>query len=715
MTSELPPQAEANEIDLGQIIGELIDHKKLILLVTSISIIVAIIYAIFTTPIYQADALIQVEQRQDNTLLDSLNKVLPESQPISAPEIALLQSRMILGKTVDDLNLQAKIQQHYFPIIGRGWSRLMGEKSGKLILNRFYLADDKSKKPLIVSMGKNNRFTLHGEGINLQGEVGKAVSAAGVSIEISTLSAPAGTEFAITKTTRLDAITQLQGALKISEMGEGSGILNLKLTNDDGELAQRELDSISENYLEQNIARQAAQDSKSLDFLQQQLPIIRQNLDNAESKLSNYRKQSDSVDLNLQARSALEQIVNVDDQLNQLTFREAEISQLFTKDHPTYIALLEKRRTLESEKKRLNKQVASLPAAQQQVLMLSRDVDSGRAVYMQLLNRQQELTIAKNSAIGNVRIIDSAVTPSIPIKPNKKIIILAGLVLGVVLSCGLVLVRIFLRNGLMSVEQIEELGISVYATIPESKMLVNLRKKTRIKKNNKNDRVLLAEVNPTDEAIEAIRGLRTSLYFSMMEDKDKVIMLSGASPSTGKSFISTNLAIVLAETSQRVLLIDGDMRKGYIHKSFSVENNCGLSTLLTEKENYHSYVKKSKSSNIDIITRGLTPPNPAELLMSQRLKGLIEWANDNYDIIIIDTPPILAVTDAAIISRYANTNLLVTRYELNSAKEVMAAIRRFEQNGIKVKGTIFNAIRETMSSYYSYGYKNTGYSYKMRN
>src|SRR5690606_33310039 len=144
-------------------------------------------------------------------------------------------------------------------------------------------------------------------------------------------------------------------------------VLNLSLTGPEPDLIARSLDSITENYLRQNIDRQAAQDAKSLAFLQRELPQIRADLDLAEERLNSYRKQRDSVDLTLEAKSVLEQIVNADNQLNELTFREAEISQLFKKDHPTYRALNEKRQTLENEKARLNKRVTAMPSTQQEI------------------------------------------------------------------------------------------------------------------------------------------------------------------------------------------------------------------------------------------------------------------------------------------------------------------------------------------------------------
>ncbi|EPJ5738128.1 GNVR domain-containing protein, partial [Klebsiella oxytoca] len=289
-----------------------------------------------------------------------------------------------------------------------------------------------------------------------------------------------------------------------------------------------------------------------------QLPKVQNDLNIAEDKLNQYRRQKDSVDLSLEAKSVLEQIVNVENQLNELTFRESEISQLYTKEHPTYKALLEKRKTLQDEKIKLNERVSGMPKTQQEILRLSRDVESGQAVYMQLLNRQQELSIAKSSAIGNVRIIDTAVTETKPVQPKKFIIVLAGIVLGFIISVGLVLLRVFLRQGIESPEQLEERGINVYASIPVSEAFAKkaVQKKYWNKTPNSEAQGFLAVENPADLAIEAIRGLRTSLHFAMMEARNNVLMISGASPNAGKTFVSTNLAAVIAQTGKRVLLID---------------------------------------------------------------------------------------------------------------------------------------------------------------
>ncbi|HDE1290382.1 TPA: polysaccharide biosynthesis tyrosine autokinase [Klebsiella pneumoniae] len=705
---------EKDEIDLGRLIGEFIDHRKLIISVSSLFTLLALLYAIFATPIYQADALIQVEQKQANAILSNLSQMLPDSQPQSAPEIALLQSRMILGKTVDDLNLQTRIKQKYFPLIGRGFSRLSGEKSGIVTISRLYLPDNgKDESDLLLTVKDSNHYIISNDDFEIEGKVGELLDEKGISLKVDAIDAIPNTQFIITYVSRLKAITDLQEKLAVNDQGKDTGILTISMTGDNPQLIEKIVDSISENYLAQNIARQAAQYAKSLDFLSKQLPQVRSDLDQAEDKLNQYRRQSDSVDLSLEAKSVLDQIVNVDNQLNELTFRESEISQLYTKEHPTYKALMEKRKTLQDEKLKLNKRVSAMPETQQEILRLSRDVESGRAVYMQLLNRQQELNIAKSSAIGNVRIIDNAVTQPKPVKPKKIIIVLIGIFLGIVVSAGIVLLKVLLRRGIETPEQLEELGINVYASIPVAEAFA--RKKVNDKgwgnRNSEQSQSFLAIENPADLAIEAIRGLRTSLHFAMMEARNNVLMISGASPNAGKTFVSSNLAAIIAQTGKKVIFIDTDMRKGYTHKLFNVKNDKGLSDILSGKSDINGAVRTIEQANFDYISRGAVPPNPAELLMHRRFGELLNWASERYDIVVLDTPPILAVTDAAIIGNYAGTTLLVARFELNTAKEIDISVKRFEQTGVNVKGCILNGVVKKASSYYGYGYNHYGYSY----
>lgn len=190
----------------------------------------------------------------------------------------------------------------------------------------------------------------------------------------------------------------------------------------------------------------------------------------------------------------------------------------------------------------------------------------------------------------------------------------------------------------------------------------------------------------------------------MMQAQNNVLMLTGVSPSISKTFVCANLAAVISQTHKRVLLIDCDMRKGYTHELLGTNNVDGLSDILAGKGEIASCAKPTAIANFDLIPRGQVPPNPSELLMSERFGELIAWASSRYDLVLIDTPPILAVTDAAIVGRHAGTTLMVARYAVNTLKEVETSLSRFDQNGIQVKGVILNSIFRRATGYQDYGY-----------
>lgn len=707
-----------DEIDLGRLIGNLLDNRWLIVGVTTLFAVIGIVYSLFATPEYQSDSLIQVEQNAGNSLLNNLSEMIPTSQPASSTEIELIQSRMVIGKAIDDLNLDTSVKEEFFPIFGRGWARLTGKKPGKIALSRFNMPSSMMDQSLVLTVTGENSYTLSADSkVIVDGKVGDFVSKDGISLLVSDIVADVGTEFKIEKRPRLVTVNDILASLSVEDKGKDTGVLSLSYVGDDPVLVQKTLDSIGNNYLLQNVERKSEEAAKSLDFLKDQLPSVRNSLDKAEDKLNQFRQQNDSVDLSLEAKSVLDTIVSVDTQLNELTFKEAEISKLYTKEHPAYRALLEKRGTLEKESERLNKRVSAMPKTQQEILRLTRDVDAGKEIYMQLLNKQQELSITKASTVGNVRIVDSAVTQPKPVKPKKAIIIFLAVFLGAVLSIAIVLLKTIFRKGIETPEELEQEGINVYASIPLSEWQQKKdRESFAVAKRKSNTRSLnlLAVGNPADLAIEAIRSLRTSLHFAMLEAKNNVLMISGASPNIGKTFVSMNLAAVIAQSGLRILVIDADMRKGYSHTLLGLSWQNGLSDILSKQITAANAVKKTSIDSMDFISRGQIPPNPSELLMRPEFSEFVEWASESYDLVLIDTPPILAVTDAAIIGNHAGTSLMIARFGLNTVKEIDVSIRRFDQNGVDIKGVILNAVEKRASSYYgNYGYYQ--YEYKSEN
>ena len=702
---------ENHEIDLIRLLGEMIDHRAVILSITFIFTLLAGLYAFLATPVYRADALIQVEGKQDNSLLKNLKQFGSEMSPDVQPEILLLKSRMILGATVDELGLAQHVTQRTYPVVGGLWARLQGRKPATIDFGWLQLPPVKDKpRTLVLTVLEKGAYRLEGDNFYAEGMERKPFEKEGVSLLVSKLNAPTGTQFTLQTRPRLEAINLLSTQFSVVESAKQSGVLTLTLTGTDPDRIALVLNRIANNYLQQNIARQEAQDARSLAFLQQQLPKIRSELDLAEERLNQYRKQRDSVDLSLEAKSVLEQIVNIENQLNELTFREAEISQLFKKDHPNYRALREKRQTLEQERIRLNQRVAAMPSTQQDILRLSRDVESGRTIYLQLLTRQQELNISRSSAIGNVRIIDSAVTQPDPIKPRKALVIVFGILLGLILSVGLVLVRMALRRGINTADQLEGLGVQVMATLPRSAWLwkkTNLRRKRAFGtrwKHRITDVPFLPVDRPADIFVEAVRGLRTSLHFTLQDAANRIVMISGPTQDCGKTLVSTSLAAIEAQAGLSVLFIDADMREGYVHNVFGLTNHTGLSGVLDGKCECQEAIQRYEKGNIDVLTCGPVPLRPSELLMSERFRAVMTWANEQYDLVILDTPPVLAVTDASVAAPVAATSLLVARFAKTSLKEMENSIKRLQQTGAYINGTVLNDVVKSAALYYRAGY-----------
>ncbi|WP_180834029.1 polysaccharide biosynthesis tyrosine autokinase, partial [Vibrio parahaemolyticus] len=549
------------------------------------------------------------------------------------------------------------------------------------------------------------KLTEDNGSVVLEGKVGELLEKNGYQFLATELVAQTGDSFTVSKISKLDAINKLQENLSISERGKQTGIISLSFSGEDRTKIQAILNDISQNYFLQNVQRNSAEAEQSLEFLKGHLPDIKTKLTASEDVLNRFRQENESIDLGLEAQSTLKVMVELEAQLNELTFKESEISQRFTQDHPAYKSLLDKRQTLLKEKERLNKQVQKLPKTQREVLRMTRDVEVNQQIYIQLLNKVQELNIIKAGTVGNVRILDSAQSFSKPIKPKKALIVVLATLLGGMAGVAFVLIRAAFHRGVETPDQIEQMGIPVYASVPKSiQQLEFASKLKRNKSKGNNELVLLAEANPADLSIEALRSLRTSLHFAMMEAKNNVLMISGPAPSIGKTFVSTNFAAVAAKTGQKVLLIDADMRKGYLQQCFGLRWDNGLSEYLSGKVAPSNIIKSTSIDNLNVVTRGQVPPNPSELLMHPRFKSFIDDMSAEYDLVIIDTPPVLAVTDPSIVGALAGTTLMVARFDQTTLKEIEVARGRFEQSGVEVKGVILNAVEKKASNSYGYGY-----------
>lgn len=727
-TANRQPQAGgvADEIDLQKLFGLLLDHRWLIIGTTLIALFLGVAYGLLATPVYKADALLQVEDKQGGVPgFSELNEIFTEESSADA-EIQLIRSRMVLGEVIDQLKMDIVVEPDRLPLIG-GFAApaaapefvpkplFAGYRDSKTFVTvKSFRVPEKLQGKEFTLVEEDGQPTLYLEDQKVgAASVGNPIKSEDGSIQLDIGEWTYGDEpLTLVKQARADAVNRFRSRLSVSEQGKATGIISMAMTGPNKARIRTILDTISENYLLQNIKRMSAEAENSLDFLDEQLPEIKEKLTGAEEKLNAYRLKSESVDLSLETQSVLERLVAIEAKINELKIKESEVSARFTREHPAYRTLIQQRGSLIQEKEELNKQIKALPETQQEVLRLMRDVEVNQEIYVGLLNKVQELRIMKAGTVGSVRIIDKALVQPEPVKPKKALVAILAAMLGAMGSIGYVLVKAAFSRGIESPEQLEEQGISVYASIPLSEHQLKVDRlealKRRRQKKNKEPIPLLALSDPNDLAIEALRSLRTSLHFAMMEASNKVLMVSGPSLGVGKSFVTANLAAVLAQTGQKVVVIDADMRKGHMHRFFDNRNDNGLSDYLSGQKDQEAVIKPTKMENLVFIPRGKVPPNPSELLMHSRFKSLMESLSGQYDIVLVDTPPILAVTDAAIVGQLAGSSLIVTRFGVNSVKEVDITLTRFAQNNVEIKGAILNCMERRASNeygYYTYEYK----------
>jgi len=687
-----------DELSLQDLISILWDGKWLLMIVAFSALALGVFYTWIATPVYKVDALVQIEEKSSGSsaLFSDLGDLLETASPADA-EIEIIKSRLTLGRVVEKLDLQIRVKPDAMPVIGEAMLR---SRKAEIDRNRPWvttleLPDSFLGEPLIIEKEGTNDYAVFHEGRRLfGGSVGKAAEGnldeGAYRIFVSQFKADPGDRFVITGLSMLNAIEDIKDNLNVEEKGKQSGVLSLSYTDKDPQLGTEILNEVCTQYLRQNVERSSEEAEKTLSFLREQLPDLKQKMEQAEESLNAYRYEAGTVDLSQEATLMLDQSVAYEAKIFEMDQKREELLRLFKANHPTVKAVEAQIAQLQEEVDDLEAAVKKLPKTQQEVLRLSRDVQVNTELYTTLLNNAQQLQVAKAGEIGSVRIIDMAMPTSRPIKPKKAMLWALALIIGMMAGAGLVLLRRLWDKGVEDPKLIEErFGLPVYATIPHSVKQEALDRE--IKKRTKGLHVL-AHQEKDDLAVESFRSLRTTLHFSMLDAPNNIIMLAGPGPDIGKTFVSINFAATLALSGKKVLLIDGDLRMGHINRYLGVSRECGLSDALAATNGVQEVVKKTGIENLWLVTTGQLPPNPSELLLQQRFTEVLKRIRSDFDYVVIDAPPILAVTDAVIIGKLAGTTLLILKHRYHPLGEVETSIKRLKHADVKLKGVVFNDV-----------------------
>lgn len=732
--SKRAPLSGQNEdyIDLVQLAHTVLQGKWLIIFFTLMACLVAFIYAYGQSPVYKADALLRVEtQKATIPGIEDLAGLSTDDTSVGT-ELELIKSRRNLATAVKSLKLNIVANPKKIKLFGNLHKRFFSPTDTKklsllwdkfdayahkyawgneeIVVDRIDVPKAWLNQPFTLIIKENSTYAITlNDDILLEGKVGESSTSADKSLRVfvSKLTGVPGTEFTLTKLSMRRAIASLKNKIRAKEVGKKTGIISLSLTGTDQKTIVNTLNKVSQTYVEQNKTRSSEEASNALKFLEEQIKPVKENVDKTEANLREYRTTNSMANLPLETQAILDVIVAIDAELQKYALSRDELSQKYAELHPTIQALNAQENILKRRKEKTQKKISKLPKKQQKLLKLERDIKVSNTIYIDLLNKIQEFKIAKASTVGNAYVVDVADIDEAFVMPNKKRILAIGALLGTILGLIIVFLLRSMRNTVSDPEKLEEaMGLPVYATIPLS---TNVKLTGGFKGKQRKQKSLLAADHSNDPAIEGLRSLRTSLHFALHEAKNNIVMITGPSPHIGKSFISSNLSAVIAATKQRVILIDADMRKGYLHQLLNLKLDPGLSDIITEEATLEEIIHTVKigDASMDVITRGQTPPNPSELLMHDYFKKLLDYLSSDYDLVLIDSPPIHAVTDPTIIGSHAGVVFMVVHSEQHSMKEIEHAVSRLANTGIDTKGFIFNGY-VAKSSKYGYGY---GYGY----
>lgn len=719
-------------IALGEVIGILMEYRWIVVAVTVLGLLLGGAWVFISKPVYRADALVQVEENGPGgssgamSALKDLGPLLGIGGDTTvAAEQEILNSRLVLDKVIQKKRLNIQADPRYFPIIGQAIARrykgeglnspLLGLSSfawggEEIQVDALEVPRDWLDEKLTFVLGEGGSFELFADDDEpvLVGKVGERASSKGYSIFVPKVIARPGTRFKLIRLSPDEALETLTKQYALKEKGKKSGILEVSLKGEDADKIGVVLDDILNTYVRQNVERRSAEAENTLKFIETQLPEVKRQLDAAEAAYNGYRQNRGSLDLSIETQSVLGSIVEVDNQIVALKQERDELRQYFTAEHPRIQAVDSKLEKLKARRAEFDGAISKLPDTQQTVLRLARDVEVYTTLYTDLVNTAQQLGVTKAGTIGDVRIIDPAAVTTQPIGLKPVAIIGIGGVVGLILSFGVVWLLRTLNVVVEDPEEVEsKLGLPVYASIPHSNEEVSISKRGKGVKSTEG--ALLALSNPEDDAIESLRSLRTTIHFALLDAQQNSLLITGASPGLGKSFISMNLGAVLAQAGKRVVIIDADLRRGHINKEFGLSRETGISEFVAGSASLDEIIKPTAVSNLWVVTTGQIPPNPSELLMHLRFEELLEKLGERFDTLIVDAPPILAVSDAAIIGRHVGATLMVARAGRHPIRELEQAVKRLNQSGVHVKGFVFNDL-DTNRQRYRYGYK--GYVYR---
>lgn len=727
--SNSAPKENNDEIDLMALLFAILRGWKVIVFFAVLGLVIGVLYSRYVNPTFKSDAMIQIEENSKGVaaLGADISELIGSEASKAQTEAELIRSRMILEPVVDLLHLRIRLSDPNIGFLDKIKSNStdtqintpegvsLNTKDGELKVSQFNVSQGYLNQPFVLTRSATG-FVLNNGFDDFKGEMGKSYLFKGTDgqIQITVNSLPAeGYPVNISKQSLQITTERINSALSVVEKGKQTGIIQLSMTGANQQQTSLILKQIVLSYIEQNQSRGSEETTKTISFMETQIPTLKKRLEDSEDIFNEFRKKYGTIDVSKEAELLLTESSQIDVQLNELKLKKADLTTYYTEEHPLVVQINEQLTVLNARRQEIDDTIVGLPEIQREFLQLSADTTINREIYLTLLKNYEQLKIVKAGQIGFARVIDLPISTYRAIAPKKLQIIILALLLGAMLGTMLVLLKNLLRSVVKDPNRLEaKTGVPVIATIPRSSIL------SRLSKNKKAPSRLLAYADNDSMSYEAIKSLRTSLMFGMPAKskaglRAQVILITGESPEVGKSFISSNLSEVFSQLDKKVLIIDADMRLGELHKVFNMSQDDGLADYFQQDSHTLADIIHSTSlDNVDFIPRGKKPHNPASLLSSDKFRTLMTELNAHYDYIIIDSPPVFAASDALALAQYADKVLMVTRYDKSIEGQMVYAINQLNKANIRVDGIVLNDVQQGIMNKYSYHYS---YAYGNKN
>lgn len=741
----------------------MVDHAGWILGAGLVGAVVAWVCAVSQPPVYSASALVQVLQPREGAT-QARNAAAAMQAPSVPLDVGMLRSRTVVAPVVERLRLDITALPLRAPLIGglvahfanpgkvgTPWPESLGYAwSGEQVaVEKLSVPERLLNVPLTLEVLPDNGYRLYDRDSELlEGRVGARAEANGVTLVVTRIDAHPGTRFMLTRHDMVQTIDDVANGLRIEMQPGDANTVSISWRTTDRTVAAALVNGITESFIGNQATQRRDDTAATLAFLGNEIPRVKVELERAEAALTRYRSKAGSMTPTQDAQSYLSGSMDYQRQIALLKLERTKLLQRFTEEANEVKTVDNQIQQLIRERKDMDSRYQNLSSTERESVALTRDVKVAEDMYMTLRNKSEQLSLVQLDRTGQVRVLDSALVPVRPVGLGPWPATTAGALMGICLAMACVTMRQRVRPTLDSANDAElRLGLPMLGDVVfsqeqvELEKLVDARAKSvhgkvagllahepgralvsqdelvanseddldgaeRLLRLGLHDQFLLARNSPHSMAVEGLRSVRAALHFMLRDTPQRVLAVTSPTAGAGKTFASVNLAVLFAEAGQRVLLIDADLRRGKVASWFDLSTDVGLADLLAGRVALPEAVQRTVVNGLSVLPAGIPPVNPSELLMHPAFAESVRACAERFDLVLIDTPPVLAVADAALVANVVGGTLMVLRAGSTLPDQVDESLKRLARAHASLSGGILNGVTPKRSNQAEFGTMN---------